>query len=247
MHGKKTALIILGFAIYAFTSQDDPLARAFGEFYQPWESGWMPLIIDAYAKNVIDWDKLATDPRVVGVIHKATEGYKRDPCYKRRKKAAQKGGYLWGSYHLGVRGKPEKQAKFYLKTVRPGPDELIALDIESLDGKRGMSVDDARRFIQCIKKEIGRYPMVYGNHEVIAALSVKGIDPVFSKTPLWYARFQSRITNFPTGTWGSYALWQFSSEYNSQTQIPGTQRDIDINVFNGTKEELKRVWPFISR
>ena len=96
----------------------------------------------------------------------------------------------WGSYHLGKPGDPVKQADFYLATAKPAADEVMALDIESLDPARDMSLANARRFIRRIKAKTGRYPMFYANHAVTKAVSDKfGRDDVFSKTHLWYARF----------------------------------------------------------
>ena len=75
---------------------------------------------------------------------------------------------------------------------------------------------------------------------------------MFSKTLLWYARFKPVVSDFPKGTWGSYTLWQFSSEINCARDnrasclytVPGTEYDMDVDVFNGTIEDLKRRWPF---
>ena len=41
--------------------------------------------------------------------HKSTIGTSRlDPGYLKRKEEALRRGYLWGSYHWGVTGNPEK-------------------------------------------------------------------------------------------------------------------------------------------
>ena len=77
-------------------------------------------------------------------------------------------------------------------------------------------------------------------------------DKVFPKTHLWYARFKSPVTDFPTKTWDSYTFWQFSSEINCTPVdlerclfcVPGTQTDMDVNVYRGTVAELKARWPF---
>jgi len=52
-----------------------------------------------------------------------------------------------------------------------------------------------------------------------------------------------RVTDFPTGVWQRYTLWQFSSEILPQLRVPGTKADMDINVFNGSVEQLKAQWP----
>ncbi|MGQ0445681.1 MAG: muramidase, partial [Beijerinckiaceae bacterium] len=42
------------------------------EFFAPWSDGAKAIVIDPFEQNDIDWDKLATDKRVVAIIHKAT-------------------------------------------------------------------------------------------------------------------------------------------------------------------------------
>ena len=223
------------------------------EFTEPWKNPTIALAIDPYEKNDIDWDKLATDKRVVAIIHRATIGDRVDRKYAERREEAKKRGYNWGAYHFGRPGDPIKQADFFLKTVRPADDELIALDLESVDEDKDMSLEEARVFIKRIQERTGRYPLIYANNEVTKAILEKyGADDIFSKTHLWYARFKRNVTDFPSGTWKSYTVWQFSSEQNCSPAnraaclytVPGTEYDMDLDVFNGTIAELRSKWPF---
>jgi len=218
------------------------------EFDHPWNNPESAIVIDAYYANSIDWELLATEPRVVGIIHKATIGAKKiDPGYLTRKKEAKKRGYLWGSYHMGIAGNPEKQADYYINTVKPAANELIALDLEDLNSTRHMNANEAIRFIKQVKKRVGRYPVVYSNHSNATIISEKFKNTVFAKTPLWYAKFSGRVNDFPAGAWSSYTLWQFSSELLAQKAIPGTQADMDVNVFNGSLDDLRAKWPLTGR
>jgi GH25 family lysozyme M1 (1,4-beta-N-acetylmuramidase) len=223
------------------------------EFNEPWKSPRVALAIDPFEGNDIDWDKLATDKRVVAVIHRATIGDRVDKKYAERKIEAKKRGYKWGAYHFAKPGDAIKQADFFLETVKPEADDLIALDLESTDFEKHMSFDEARVFINRVKEKTGRYPLVYANNLVLKAINnATNADDVFMKTPLWYARFKPVVTDFPRGTWSSYTLWQFSSEINCARDnraaclytVPGTEYDMDIDVFNGTIQELRRDWPF---
>jgi lysozyme len=223
------------------------------EFNEPWKNPKVALAIDPFEKNEIDWDLLATDTRVVAIIHRATIGDRADLKYSERRDQAKKRGYKWGAYHLGKPGDPIKQADFFLETVKPGKDDLLALDLESPDPTKHMSFDEARAFIKRIKEKTGRYPLIYANSLVTKALSEQyGADKVFAKTHLWYARFKSNVTDFPEGTWKTYTLWQFSSEINCDPAnraaclytVPGTAYDMDVDVYNGTVEELRKKWPF---
>jgi lysozyme len=223
------------------------------EFQGPWTDPTKALVIDFYEENSINWDLLATDARVVGIIHQATDGYYKDRVYLKRRDEAKRRGYAWGSCHVGIPGDGARQADFYLDVAKPAPDEVMALDLESLDPEETMDMDQARQFIGRIKEKTGRYPMVYGDGSVIREISQRfGKDDVFSRTPLWYSRFKGSIARFPKGTWDSYTLWQFKSEMNcSRDQIescpylvPGTRTDVDVNVYNGSIAELRENWPF---
>ena len=223
------------------------------EFNEPWKNPNVALAIDPFEGNDIDWDKLATDKRVVAIIHRATIGDRVDRKYAERKIEAKRRHYKWGAYHYGKPGDPIKQADFFLATVKPDEDDLIALDLESTDAAKHMSFDEARAFINRIKEKTGRYTVVYANSLVTKAIADQfGDDEVFAHTHLWYARFKRSVTDFPAGTWKTYTLWQFSSEMNCSPAdrtaclytIPGTEYDMDVDVFNGTIEELKTKWPF---
>jgi lysozyme len=246
---KRTLALLIGLLCFSpatFAQSLDPT------FNEPWKNPKIAIAIDPFEKNAIDWDALATDPRVVAIIHRATIGDRADLKYAERRDEAKKRGYKWGAYHLGKPGDPIKQADFFLETVRPGKDDLLALDLESPDPTKHMSFDEARAFIKRIKEKTGRYPLIYANNLVTKAISEQyGADKVFAKTHLWYARFKPNVTDFPEGTWKTYTLWQFSSEINCDPAnrtaclytVPGTAYDMDVDVYHGTIEELRKKWP----
>jgi len=222
------------------------------EFSEPWKNPDIALAIDPFEGNSIDWEQLATDKRVVAIIHRATIGFRADTKYAERKIEAKKRGYKWGAYHFGKPGDPVKQADFFLETIKPEADDLIALDIDGLDTTKHMSFEEAREFMKRIKDKTGRLPVVYANNEVTKAIAGQyGEDDVFARTHLWYARFRKNVPDFPSGTWKTYILWQFSCEMNCDPAkrsaclytVPGTEYDMDVDVFNGTISELRRAWP----
>jgi GH25 family lysozyme M1 (1,4-beta-N-acetylmuramidase) len=194
---------------------------------------------------------MATDDKVVGVIHRSTDGLRVDSKYQRRSDIAASRGYLWGAYHLGRPGNVIQQADLFLDTIGHDPDTLMVLDIESTSSSSMMGVDDAVIFMKYIFEKTGRIPVVYANHTVTKTLNARlARNKLFKKSKLWYARFRSSIPNFPTGIWKKYFLWQFSSEINCSRSgrclynVPGTHSNMDINVFNGTKDELTAQWTY---
>lgn len=155
------------------------------EFNEPWKNPKVAIAIDPFEKNEIVWDQLATDQRVVAIIHRATIGDRADLKYAERRGEAKKRGYKWGAYHLGKPGDPIKQADFFLETAKPGKDDLLALDLESPEATKYMSFDEACVFIERIKEKIGRYPFIYANNLVTKAISEQyGANEVFGKTHL---------------------------------------------------------------
>jgi hypothetical protein len=226
--------------------------RLTNQLTEPWKDPSVALAIDPFERNDIDWDLLATDKRVVAIIHRATTGNRVDRKYAARRAEAKRRGYKWGAYHMGKPGDPIGQADFFLKTAKPTADDLMALDLESVEEKGYMSLTEARIFINRIKRKTGRYPLVYANNDVTRAINNQyGANDLFGKTRLWYARFKRSITDFPKGTWENYTLWQFSSEQNCNPgkrsrcpyTVPGTEYDMDIDVYRGTIADLKKNWP----
>src|SRR5947207_11198212 len=197
MSGVIMKLLLGGVAVvcsFSFTCAQSP------EFREPWKSPNIALAIDPFEGNEIDWDALATNKRVVAIIHRATIGDRADRKYVERRDEAKKRGYKWGAYHFGRPGDPIKQADFFLDTVKPTADDLIALDLESTDRSKHMSFDDARVFIKRVKEKTGRYPLIYANNEVTRAITEQyAADETFSHTRLRYARFRRAVTDFPKG------------------------------------------------
>ena len=228
----------------------DPVGSASGDpFDQPWKNKDTVIVIDAYEKNPIDWDKMAADKKVVGVIHRSSIGLKVDSKYLERKKLALDRGYLYGAYHLGKRGDTIKQADLFLSLIDNDFSTLMCLDLEDTSQGSMMSIDEAVVFMNYVYEKTGRVLVVYANDSVTKALNVKlAGSKLFQQSKLWYARFKSNVSDFPKGIWDGYFLWQFSSEINCTKtgaclyNVPGTSFDMDINVFHGTKDQLKAAW-----
>ena len=229
------------------------------EFRAQWDDANVAIVLDPFHGNALDLDKVATDQRVAGIIHKASQGLGSDRKYVARRAAAKARGYLWGSYHLLTTADPTAQVDHYLGIVGTDPAEARAIDIECLAASSTcqsaafkVTVEDVEKAIARIKDKTGRLPLLYVNDAVRKVLSDRFAGkPELAGIKLWYARFKSDITGvFPDRQWQTYVLWQFSSEINCKAKpdpcpyrVPGTGSDMDLNVFNGTVEQLKAQWP----
>ncbi|MFD0917767.1 GH25 family lysozyme [Pseudahrensia aquimaris] len=250
-------------------------AHAKKHAWSPWHSKNTSIIIDAYAYTPIDWGKLRDNKRLVGFINKASDGlvdpwrckgselqqnyckvrwrrYKAEhELFLTRRALAKALGLKWGSYHLARPGNPVGQALHYIQYADPQPDDLIALDIEHNDPKKWMSLKDSEIFARTIKRKLGRYPMLYTNHDT-AKYIARNRDkyPLLSKLNLWYARYKDRIPGvFPLGHWPQYTIWQFSSIHNCTKRrclyrVKGTDRTVDVNVAPYSVATARKLWPF---
>lgn len=228
------------------------------EFSRPWLDADVAIILDPFEDNPIDWDKVITDTRVVGMIHRATIGMGSDDEYSSRRGEAKNRGFKWGSYHLLTTADPEDQVDHYLSVTGIDATETYAIDVECLSVIAGcakpsfqVSIAQIEAAIAHFKQKTGRLPLIYANGSVTSVLADKlAGKPELSGLKLWYARFRSTLTNFPQGIWPSYTVWQFSSEINCRPapgdcpyRVPGTKFDMDINAYNGTVAEARAAWP----
>lgn len=245
------------------------------DFSEPWKRLDRALVIDAYEYNPIDWQELTSDKRIVGFINKASDGL--PPAYRcsgnadekrlcktlwrrhavaqelfqTRRTLAKALGLKWGAYHLGRPGNPVAQARNFLEFAKPGPDDLMAIDIEDDDPQKWMSLGDAEVFAGEIERRTGRYPILYTNGKTAKHIADNRLAyPLLSRLPLWYARYKPEIgMHFPKGNWQSYALWQFSAQANCNAKacpyrIKGAKYDIDVNVAMIDAAALRKAWPF---
>ncbi len=211
------------------------------EYKPPWKDPAAPLVVDAYELNIVDWQKLLTDKRIAGFIHKASDGLPESytctgkhggdtvahcrtmwrkyavskELFQTRRLIARGAGLLWGAYHLARPGNPIDQANHFLDYADPDEQELMVLDIEDL-GDKFMSLEDAEIFVRHIKYRTGRYPILYTNHTVTRYIAAhRDTYGLLSRLPIWYARYKPDISGvFPMGSWQKYFLWQFSSASN---------------------------------
>tara|TARA_Y100000296_G_C5165652_1_gene254419 strand:- start:1293 stop:2198 length:906 start_codon:yes stop_codon:yes gene_type:complete len=228
------------------TNPEDTIEES---FYSPWKSDWTAIVIDAYQGNSIDWNKMAQDERMVGVIHRSSIGLRVDTKYKERRAIAKERGYLWGAYHLGYKGDVQEQVDLFLDLVDGDEETLMILDLEDTTNGLFMTIDEAVTFMEMVYERTGRIPVVYANHSTTKKLNQKvSNNPILQQSKLWYARFKSNVYDYPAGIWPNYFLWQFSSEINcSKTgsclyNVPGTRYDMDVNVYYGTVDDLRANW-----
>lgn len=166
-----------------------------------------------------------------------------------------------GMYHYQRHGMSWlSQAEFFLRTVAPYDIQLLALDVEEKNNEEVFAVGATKAADQFFSDtyriiELWRYREptskvllytslnIYQNYLAPAIKRVYGLHGVQwleDTVELWLAVYNGQGVDGnptqPSNRTTPWRIWQYSS--NGRKEDYGTQGDVDLNVFNGTKEEL---------
>ena len=206
----------------------------------------VPGIDVSYWDSGIDWPKVrATGQRFM--FTKATEGdFYADPTFAANWSGAKAAGLLRGAYHFfRANVDPKKQAKKYIDYVKKVKDDgelPPVLDLETHDGQRNDKIiSRAKTWLDEVEKAFGKKPIIYSGQYFLQDhfSEAGGGPPKWAKDyPLWLAQYPNSYVEgqkpyLPRG-WFNWTFWQ----YSEKGRINGINASVDLNVFNGSLEEL---------
>jgi GH25 family lysozyme M1 (1,4-beta-N-acetylmuramidase) len=206
----------------------------------------VPGIDVSYWDSGIDWPKVrATGQRFM--FTKATEGdFYADPTFAANWSGAKSAGLLRGAYHFfRCNVDPKKQARKFIDYVRKVKDDgelPPVLDLESNDGQtKDKVISRVKTWLDEVEKAFGKKPIIYsGQYFLQDYLSeAGGGPPSWAKDyALWLAQYPNTYVDgqkpfLPRG-WYGWTFWQ----YSEKGRINGINSSVDLNIFNGTLEEL---------
>jgi lysozyme len=182
-------------------------------------------------QGTINWQKVAQDKNIQFVYIKATEGATHyDKKYETNLQKARKAGLKVGSYHFFTYRKSAKeQFENFKKHVRKYEQDLIPMvDVEKT-GNNGATREKLQKnlneFMQLVKKEYGKYPLLYSQYHFYNKL----LAPEFNRYYIYIARYSTQEPILQGG--GKYNIWQ----YTEQGKIEGIDEYVDLARFgNGT-------------
>jgi lysozyme len=208
----------------------------------------VPGIDVSYWDAGIDWPKVrATGQRFVFV--KATEGDSyADPTFDDNWRGAKPSGLLRGAYHFFRSNvDPKKQAtKFinYVKSMNDDGELPPVLDLETPDGQtKDKIISRAKAWLDLVEAAFGKKPIIYSGQFFLQdnLSEAGGGPPAWTKDyPLWIAQYPNTYVEgsqpfLPRG-WFKWTFWQ----YSEKGTVNGINAKADLNLFNGTLEELYR-------
>ena len=206
-----------------------------------------PVVCDLNHANQINFTKVKA-AGILGIIHKATEGFWRDPAYKSRRSAAEAMGFLWGAYSFATGDSVKANVETFFEAADPGDKTLMCLDFED-NSRSEMSGSQAREFLDRVDQKLGRACWIYGGNRIFE--HVRPNDEFFAQHPLWLCQYKlievdsldelnDHIKVPPP--WENYTLLQYTGDgFGPRPHtVDGLEDGADLNAFGG--ESLADVW-----
>lgn len=183
----------------------------------------------------IEWEEINTIEEefpLTFVFIRATAGStKIDTRFKENWKAAKEHFFVRGAYHYY---RPNEnsiaQAENFIRNVKLRKGDLPpVLDIEKLP--KNQSIDSLkvglRRWLKHVERHYKVKPIIYSGQSYYTDF----LKDEFKGYPLWIANYNFFVERIRK----DWLFWQFTEK----AQIHGIKGMVDVNVFNGNREDLK--------
>ncbi|MFH1184589.1 MAG: GH25 family lysozyme [Chloroflexota bacterium] len=180
------------------------------------------------------------------VFIKATEGVAyTDSTFAGNWAGAKAIGLLRGAYcFFHPNQNVQQQAERFVRTIRERQDDPelpCCIDLEVTDGVPNKKIiSGVKTWLDEVEQSLGRRPMIYSGVSFLeTSFTEQGQPPSWSRDyPLWLGWFPSKYVVgmsplMPRG-WPAWTFWQ----YSGKGRINGIGTDVDLDLFNGTAEQL---------
>lgn len=189
----------------------------------------------SHHQKEINWNDVASIDVKGTKIHfafmKATEGITRqDIHFSENWEKSKDAGLIRGAYHFYYPTRDaRKQAENFINIVTLSPGDLPpVLDIEVSKGKsKADIVKGCIEWCNIIEAHYGVKPIIYTN----VTFYDKYLKDDFGDYPLWVAHYYKDVPRLSHRKW---IFWQ----HTDCATINGIKKPVDLNVYNGSLEEL---------
>lgn len=205
------------------------------------DPSWVQGLDVSHYQGTVDWASVAQRGIKFAFI-KSTEGVSwTDPEFSANWTGAKTAGLVRGAYHYYDPGSdPQQQAEHFLDTVWPDGGQLLpgdlppALDIETSGGQSAAEVvKGIQAWLSSVQQRTQRVPILYTCSGFWDGLGTSQ----FAGYPLWVAEYGvASPSPLPAG-WRQWRFWQFSQA----GRIEGVSGEVDLDVFQGTLQELQQM------
>lgn len=191
----------------------------------------------SHHQGEINWPELQktqlTEFPIRFVFLKASEGGDfSDSAFVRNFDAARKYGFIRGAYHFyNPNTDASRQADFFIRSVRLEPGDLPpVLDVERSGGDGEKLKKGVKVWLSRIEQHYHVRPILYTSYKFKERYLS---DSVFNAYPYWIAHYYVDSVRYE----GKWRFWQ----HTDVGRLPGISEPVDLNVFNGSLEELQHL------
>lgn len=192
----------------------------------------------SHYQGKIDWKKLLQNKETATPLHfvfmKATEGGDHnDTTFEANFANARNHGFIRGAYHFYIPSTDAlKQADFFIRTVKLVSGDLPpVLDVEVTGRKEKKELQQGiKRWLDRVESHYGVKPILYTSYKFKTRYLD---DSIFNAYPYWIAHYYVDSVRYQ----GKWHFWQ----HTDVGSVLGIKEDVDLNVFNGSLEELKKL------
>lgn len=189
----------------------------------------------SHHQGKIDWKLLAHNKDSRFPIHfiflKATEGGDYgDDTFVQHFDSARKHGFIRGAYHYFIpKTDARKQADFFIRTVALEKGDLPpVLDVETIGKQSPQQLKTSvKTWLDRVEAHYGVKPILYTSYKFKKRYLS---DSIFNTYPYWIAHYYVDSVRYE----GKWHFWQ----HTDVGTVPGIDEEVDLDVFNGTFEEL---------
>ena len=190
----------------------------------------------SHYQGIIDWGKLLHNKEAKFPIHfifmKATEGGDYgDETFVENFSQARKYGFIRGAYHYFLpKTDAHKQADFFISTVHLSKGDLPpVLDVETTGKRSPQELKSAvKTWLDRVEAHYGVKPILYTSYKFKKRYLN---DSIFNAYPYWIAHYYVDSVEYR----GEWKFWQ----HTDVGTLPGIREKVDLNIFNGSLEELQ--------
>ncbi len=167
------------------------------------------------------------------IFMKATEGGDyADDKFVANFDSARTHGFIRGAYHFyNPKTDANKQADFFIQSVKLEAGDLPpVLDIEKKGKDMEKLQQDLKVWLRKVESHYGVKPIIYASYKFKTRYLN---DSVFNSYPYWIAHYYVDSVRYQ----GDWKFWQ----HTDVGTLPGIDEKVDLNVFNASLQELKRM------
>lgn len=185
----------------------------------------------------IDWELLQKSQEapfpIRFIFMKASEGGDfSDTTFAQNFSNARKYGFIRGAYHFyNPDTDPVRQADFFIQSVKLKSGDLPpVLDVEKVGGDERILRKNVAAWLSRIEEHYHVKPILYASYKFKTRYLN---DSIFNTYPYWIAHYYADSVVYK----GEWKFWQ----HTDAGRLPGIEEDVDLNIFNGSLDELRRM------